>query len=547
MRELMGLSGGEVVAGETHQRSTASTPDGRRVAIAGAGGGVPLPVTLVFDYPTIAAIAEKLTAVWDLGAPASAAPADDLAELSDADAEALLEAELARACRGAADRGRDELSDTSSTVKRALLEVRGLRAQLAAATKDVRAPIAIVGMALRLPGGVNGSGKHLTDLFGGQDPIVDIPADRWPIKSFDSPDPDAPGKMSTRQGGFINFVDRFDAAFFGISPVEAASMDPQQRLLLEIAWEAIEDSGVGFDAMRTSRAGVYVGMGNVDYGRAIFSNRQTIDPYYATGTLLSVAAGRLSYTLGLTGPALTVDTACSASLASLHLACQALRLRECNAALAGGINLILGPEINVCFTKGRMMAPSERCRTFDADADGYVRGEGAVMFLLKRLDDAEANADRILAVVRGTALNQDGRSSGLTAPSGPAQQAVIQAALANAGAKPDEIVYVETHGTGTPLGDPIELGALWRCLPRADRAANPFSSARSRASSATPKPRPAPRALQNVLWHSRVAKSRQIGILSAPRRMSTGSKAVFASSAGRRRCRAMPKAAVSSA
>ncbi len=352
------------------------------------------------------------------------------------------------------------MSDTSSTVKRALLEVRGLRAQLAAATKDVRAPIAIVGMALRLPGGVNDLASMERMLFGGQDPIVDIPADRWPIESFYSPDPDAPGKMSTRQGGFIDSVDRFDAAFFGISPVEAASMDPQQRLLLEIAWEAIEDSGVGFDAMRTSRAGVYVGMGNVDYGRAIFSNRQTIDPYYATGTLLSVAAGRLSYTLGLTGPALTVDTACSASLASLHLACQALRLRECDAALAGGINLILGPEINVCFTKGRMMAPSERCRTFDADADGYVRGEGAVMFLLKRLDDAEANADRILAVVRGTALNQDGRSSGLTAPSGPAQQAVIQAALANAGAKPDEIVYVETHGTGTPLGDPIELGAL---------------------------------------------------------------------------------------
>ena len=352
------------------------------------------------------------------------------------------------------------MNDTSSTVKRALLEIRELRAQLAAATKDVRAPIAIIGMALRLPGEVNDLASFERMLFGGEDPIVDIPADRWPIASFYSSDPDAPGKMTTRQGGFIESVDRFDAAFFGISPVEAASMDPQQRLLLEIAWEAVENSGVGFDAMRSSHAGVYVGMGNGDYGRAIFTNRQIIDPYFATGTLLSVAAGRLSYTLGLTGPALTVDTACSASLASLHLACQALRLGECDAALAGGINLILSPEINVSFTKGRMMSPAERCRTFDADADGYVRGEGAVMFLLKRLDDAKANGDRVLAIVRGTALNQDGRSSGLTAPSGPAQQAVIRAALANAGAKPDEIVYAEAHGTGTPLGDPVELGAL---------------------------------------------------------------------------------------
>ena len=352
------------------------------------------------------------------------------------------------------------MNDASSTVKRALLEVRGLRAQLAAATKDVRAPVAIIGVALRLPGGVNDLASLEGMLFGGQDPVADTPADRWPIESFYSPDPDAPGKMTTRQGGFIGSVDRFDAAFFGISAVEAASMDPQQRLLLEVAWEAIENSGVGFDSMRTSRAGVYVGMGNADYGRAIFTNRQMIDPYFATGTLFSVAAGRLSYTLGLTGPALTVDTACSASLAALHLASQALRLGECDAALVGGINLILSPEINVSFTKGRMMSPAERCRSFDADADGYVRGEGAVMFLLKRLDDAEANGDRILAIVRGTALNQDGRSSGLTAPSGPAQQAVIRAALANAGAKPDEIVFVETHGTGTPLGDPIELGAL---------------------------------------------------------------------------------------
>ena len=439
------------------------------------------------------------------------------------------------------------MNDTSSTVKRALLEIRELRAQLATATKDVRAPIAIIGMALRLPGEVNDLASFERMLFGGEDPIVDIPADRWPIASFYSSDPDAPGKMTTRQGGFIESVDRFDAAFFGISPVEAASMDPQQRLLLEIAWEAVENSGVGFDAMRSSHAGVYVGMGNGDYGRAIFTNRQIIDPYFATGTLLSVAAGRLSYTLGLTGPALTVDTACSASLASLHLACQALRLGECDAALAGGINLILSPEINVSFTKGRMMSPAERCRTFDADADGYVRGEGAVMFLLKRLDDAKANGDRVLAIVRGTALNQDGRSSGLTAPSGPAQQAVIRAALTNAGAKPDEVVYAEAHGTGTPLGDPVELGALSAVFAQVGRKANPYSSARSRASSATPKPHRAPRASQNASSHSHVTRSRQIGISTVPRRTWIGSTAASASSAGRRRCRAMLKDAALSA
>jgi acyl transferase domain-containing protein/SAM-dependent methyltransferase len=353
------------------------------------------------------------------------------------------------------------MSDASSSaVKRALLELRTLRAELDAAKQGVRAPLAIVGMALRLPGGVSDAASFEHLLFSGDDPIGDIPADRWPIDALYSPDPDAPGKMTTRQGGFIDNVDKFDAAFFGISAVEATSMDPQQRLLLELAWEAVENSGVGFDAVRSARAGVYIGMGNADYGRAIFTRRDLIDPYFATGTVLSVAAGRISYTLGLTGPALTVDTACSASLASLHLACQALRLGECDAALAGGVNLMLTPEVSMSFSKGRMMSPHDRCRTFDADADGYVRGEGGVMFLVKRLSDAEAAGDRILAVIRGSALNQDGRSSGLTAPSGPAQQNVLRAALADANVKPSDVAYVETHGTGTPLGDPIELGAL---------------------------------------------------------------------------------------
>jgi acyl transferase domain-containing protein/SAM-dependent methyltransferase len=353
------------------------------------------------------------------------------------------------------------MSDSSSSaIKRALSEIRMLRGELAKVTYGVRAPLAIIGMALRLPGGVHSSADFERLLFSGEDPIHNIPADRWPIEAFYSADPDAPGKMTTRQGGFLDGVDRFDAAFFGISPAEATTIDPQQRLLLELAWEAVENAGVGFDTLRAVRTGVYIGLSNSDYGRAVLARHESINAYAATGAATSVAAGRVSYALDLTGPALVVDTACSASLASLHLACQALRLGECDAALVGGANLILTPEINLCFTKGHMMSAEDRCRTFDAGADGYVRSEGVVMFLVKRLRDAEADGDRILAIVRGSALNQDGRSSGLTAPSGPAQQAVIRAALDNAGVAPGSIGYVEAHGTGTPLGDPIELGAL---------------------------------------------------------------------------------------
>jgi acyl transferase domain-containing protein/SAM-dependent methyltransferase len=315
-------------------------------------------------------------------------------------------------------------------------------------------------MALRLPGGVFDATSLGDVLWGGVDTITEVPATRWALDDYYAEDANAPGKMTTRFGGFIDNVDQFDAAFFGISPREAASMDPQQRLLLELAWEALEDAGVAPDALKGARSGVYIGLGNCDYSRAIFPNRDLIDPYFATGTSYSVAAGRIAYTLGLMGPAVTVDTACSSSLAALHLAIQALRLRECDAALAGGANLILSPELNVSFTKGRMMSLDGRCKTFDAAADGYVRGEGGVVLALKRLEDARREGDRILAVIRGTALNQDGRSNGITAPNGPAQEAVIRAAMENGGVEPGQIGYVEAHGTGTPLGDPIEIGAL---------------------------------------------------------------------------------------
>ncbi len=266
--------------------------------------------------------------------------------------------------------------------------------------------------------------------------------------------------MITRHGGFLDAVDQFDADFFGISPREAATMDPQQRLILQTGWEALEDAGHSPAALAGSKTGIYFGICNNDYGRSLLAQPDRLDTYVSTGNASSVAAGRLSYFLGLHGPSIAVDTACSSSLVALHLACQGLRTGDCDLALAGGSNLILAPEMNIIFSKARMMAPDGRCKTFDAAADGYVRGEGCAILVLRRLSDAVADGDRILAVVRGSAVNQDGRSGGLTAPNGPAQEAVIRAALTAAGVAPAAIGYIETHGTGTPLGDPIEVGAL---------------------------------------------------------------------------------------
>jgi acyl transferase domain-containing protein/SAM-dependent methyltransferase len=352
------------------------------------------------------------------------------------------------------------MSDPQSTVKRALVELRTLRGRLQATEGRLHAPVAIIGMGLRLPGGVEDADGLEGLLWGGVDAIGDIPPERWSLETLFDTDPDAPGRMSTRFGGFLKDVDKFDAAFFGISPREAASMDPQQRLLLELAWESLENAAIAPDSLHGSRLGVYVGLGNVDYSRLIFSNQHLINPYFATGVCSSLAAGRIAYTLGAVGPAVTIDTACSSSLVALHMACQALRLGECDAALAGGVNLILTPEMNISFSKGRMMAPDGRCKTFDAAADGYVRAEGGVVLMVKLEAEARAAGDPILAVVRGSAINQDGRSNGITAPNGPSQEAVIRAALANARAAPADIGYVEAHGTGTPLGDPIEIGAL---------------------------------------------------------------------------------------
>jgi acyl transferase domain-containing protein/SAM-dependent methyltransferase len=347
-----------------------------------------------------------------------------------------------------------------SPIKRALVEIRELREQLAREQSRRDEPIAIVGMGMRLPGQVRDAASFADLLWSGRDAVTAIPSERWSLDRLYADDPDAPGKMTTRHGAFLEHVDAFDAEFFGISPREAATMDPQQRLMLEVAWEALEDAGHAGPDLAGSRAGVYLGIANNDYGRALYSHPDAIDAYFGTGNAHSVVAGRLSYFLGVHGPSLSIDTACSSSLVAVHLACQGLRLGECDLALAGGINLMLTPEMNITFTKARMMAADGKCKTFDATADGYVRGEGCAIIVLKRLSDAVAHGDRVLAVVRGTAVNQDGRSGGLTAPNGPAQEAVIRAAVDASGVPPTSVSYVEAHGTGTPLGDPIEVGAL---------------------------------------------------------------------------------------
>ena len=361
-----------------------------------------------------------------------------------------------------------------SPVKRALLEIRELRSRIAQLEGERAEPIAIVGMSVRAPGGVTDPESFARMLWAGTDAITDIPASRWRLDEWFDEGQDTAGRMYTRYGGFLDDVDQFDAEFFGIAPVEAASMDPQQRLVLELAWQALEDSGHAPSSLAGTSAGIYLGISNSDYGRALLARPELIDPYFSPGSAFSVAAGRVSYVLGMHGPAISVDTACSSSLVSLHLACQGLRNGECNLALAGGVNLILTPELNINFSKAGMMSRDGRCRTFDADGAGYVRGEGGGMVVLRRLRDAMADGDRILAVVRGSAVNQDGRSNGLTAPNGPAQEAVVRAALALAGIAPSQVGYIEAHGTGTSLGDPIEVNALSAVLSDGRTADTPL-------------------------------------------------------------------------
>lgn len=327
-------------------------------------------------------------------------------------------------------------------------------------------PIAIVGLGCRLPGGIEDPEAFWRALVQGTDAIAEIPPERWDVDSHYDSVPETRGKMYTRAGGFLRSVDGFDPQFFGISPREAVGMDPQQRLLLEVSWEALEHAGIVASELAGRRAGVFVGVGQNEYARAQMQGEDLtrIDTYTGTGNGLCFAAGRISYVLGLHGPSLTLNTACSSSLVAVHLACQSLRAGECELALAGGVHVMLSPVGSVFLSQARALAPDGRCKTFDASADGYGRAEGCGMVVLKRLRDAQRDGDTVLAVLRGTAVNHDGRSGGLTVPSGRAQASLLREALERAGVTPSEVQYVEAHGTGTSLGDPIEVEALGTVL-----------------------------------------------------------------------------------
>ncbi|MDC3955567.1 type I polyketide synthase [Polyangium jinanense] len=339
--------------------------------------------------------------------------------------------------------------------------------------RDAADSIAIVGMSCRFPGAPDPEAfwQLLVDEV---DAIRTVPGSRWDVDALYDPDPDAAGKMTTRWGGFLDDIDRFDPLFFGISPREAASIDPQQRLLLETTWEALESAGIVPDDLWGSSTGVYVGICGNDYqAMTLAQGAERLDAYSLLGSAHSASVGRLSYWLGLKGPNLAVDTACSSALVAVHLACQALRVGECTLAVAGGVNLMLNPDVTVYFSRLRAMSPTGRCHAFSADADGYVRSEGCGVVVLKRLGDALRDGDSILAVIRGSSINQDGRSQGLTAPNGPSQEAVITQALAQANVSPSSVQYVEAHGTGTPLGDPIEVQALGAVLAEGRTSSDP--------------------------------------------------------------------------
>src|SRR5271154_172052 len=366
-------------------------------------------------------------------------------------------------------------ADRRAIITEALRKIDDLTARLEVAEKGDTEPIAVVGMGCRFPGGANTPAQYWRLLQDGASGIVQVPSERWDADAFYSDDHTVPGTICSREGGFLTSwrPDEFDAEFFGISPREAAAMDPQQRLLLEVAWEALENAGITAQAIRGTQTSVFVGMTTCDYALTLAGrlSPEEVDPYLPFGNAANFAAGRLSYFLGVHGPAVVIDTACSSSLVAVHLACQSLRRRESDQALAAGVNLMLSPENSIATSRWGMLAPDGRCKTFDGDADGYVRSEGCGVVVLKRLSDALRDGDSVLAVVRGSAVNQDGPSSGQTVPNGPAQQAVLRAALAAARLQPSEIDYIEAHGTGTALGDPIELGALSQVFGERDGSA----------------------------------------------------------------------------
>ena len=347
-------------------------------------------------------------------------------------------------------------------LKDALVAIRKLKSDLKEERSRNREPLAIIGMSMRFPGGVRNAEDYWQLLSHGVDAITDIPSDRFNVEELFDAELSTSGKINVRQGGFIDQVDQFDSSFFDITPVEIESMDPQQRILLELAHEAFENAGLNVQELVGSNTGVYVGIGSNDYQVRHFhsGDYNLVNPYSYTGSAGCAIAGRLSYMMGLQGPGMSIDTACSASIIAAHVGSSALRNRECDTALIGGVNLMLSPEMTICFSNLQALSPDSRCKTFDNSANGYVRSEGSGVLILKRLSDARRDGDNVMAVIKGSASNQDGRSNGFTAPNVLAQTDLILKALANAELRPEDINYVEAHGTGTKIGDPIEVEAL---------------------------------------------------------------------------------------
>uniref|UniRef100_UPI0006DCF969 type I polyketide synthase n=1 Tax=Mycobacterium sp. UM_11 TaxID=1638773 RepID=UPI0006DCF969 len=365
--------------------------------------------------------------------------------------------------------------DRRAIITEALHKIDDLSARLEIAEKAGTEPIAVIGMGCRLPGGVGNPDQFWQLLRDGRSGIVRVPPERWDADALYTDDHTVPGTICNREGGFLSGwePDEFDAEFFSITPREAAAMDPQQRLFLEVAWEALEDAGIPPHTVRGTQTSVFVGVTAYDYMLTLSEamRPEELDAYVLTGNSANFAAGRMAYLLGARGPAVVLDTACSSSLVAIHLACQSLRWNESDTALVGGTNLLLSPGTSIACSRWGMLSPDGQCKTFDAGADGYVRSEGCGVVVLKRLSDAQRDGNRILAVVRGSAVNQDGASSGVTVPNGPAQQALLRQALTSARLTPSDIDYIEAHGTGTPLGDPIELDSLSKVF--ADRDGRP--------------------------------------------------------------------------
>jgi len=353
--------------------------------------------------------------------------------------------------------------DYLKTLRQSLLKIEELEYLLKKSQDTSKQAIAIIGIGCRFPGGANSITSFGELLMQGFDSTCEVPKNRWEIDHYYDANPNAKGKIISRKGSFLNVpIDEFDATFFGMSPREVEYLDPQQRLLLEVTWEAIENAGINPNNLKNSHTGVFIGLSTHDYWDLLTKSLQDefIEAYLGTGNIASTAAGRISYTLGLKGPSCVVDTACSSSLLAIHQGCQSLRIKESNLIIAGGVNILLSPLLSINFSQAHMLAADGFCKTFDKDADGYVRGEGCGVIILKRLQDALDDGDSIWGVIKGSAVNQDGTSSSLTVPNGPSQEEVITAALTQAQLKPNDIDYIEAHGTGTKLGDPIEFNAI---------------------------------------------------------------------------------------